>query len=125
MKKMEEKNSKPIKLEVSKKTQCLGLYIFKEGKGMCQNDIVHMHQIGFCNEHMSISFEKKLIPKVIEALQNLSTVTEDNSIEFFKEMGLYFLDNGSDFHMSRSLLESDYKNCKEHSAVLEKKRKSK
>ena len=89
------KTEKPIRIKINPdgKTQCGDLFIYKEGKGMCQNGVVHIEQKGFI-ERQSISFEISKIPKIIEALRNLPALTNDNEDCFMKEMEDYLEEEG-------------------------------
>lgn len=80
-----KKMNKPVRIKVSPKTQAGDIFIYKEGKGMCQSGIVHLEQRGF-TEKMCVSFEVAKIPKIIEALKNLPSLTEKNQDEFLQEM---------------------------------------
>jgi len=77
--------NKPVRIKVSPKTQAGDIFIYKEGNGMCQSGIVHLEQKGF-TEKMCVSFEVAKIPKIIEALKNLPSLTEKNQDEFLQEM---------------------------------------
>jgi hypothetical protein len=79
------KMNKPIRIKVSERTQAGDIFIYKEGMGMCQSGIVHLEQKGF-TEKMCISFEVAKIPKIIEALKKLPTLTEKNQDEFLQEI---------------------------------------
>lgn len=78
--------NKPIEIEVTEQTQCKNLFFYKEGKGMCQDRIVHIEQINFGGDKNTISFELDQVEDIIEALQNLPTMTEDNEEEFRKNL---------------------------------------
>ncbi len=81
--------NKPIRIKVSERTQAGDIFIYKEGRGMSQEGIVHIEQKGFCDERLCVSFEKSKIPKIIEALKKLPTLTEENQQEFSEEMDNY------------------------------------
>ena len=81
----------PIRLKVNPRCQRGDLFIYKEGEGMCQNRVVHFDQLGFGDdERVVVSFEVELIPKIIEALKNIPTLTEKNQKTFIKDMEKYF-----------------------------------
>jgi hypothetical protein len=82
-------NEKPVRIKVSDRTQCGDLFIYKEGKGMCQNGIVVLAQRGFSEDRQEVRFEIAKVKRVIAALQKLPEMTSANQDEFQEDMVAY------------------------------------
>lgn len=82
--------NKPLKIKLSNKEDLQltsDLFVYAEGKGMCQDGAIHLLQLGFTNEPQDIKIHKKDLIKLIKALEGkIPTMNEENNEIFVQEI---------------------------------------